>query len=45
MYHTDESEHKKNSKMNSKTLAFMLLISISINVIEQQLEMDFTRAM
>ena len=37
MHHTRRirrQEKTQNSKMNSKTLAFMLLISISINVIE-----------
>ena len=36
MRYTRQSEHKKNkqNKMNSKTLAFIILISISLNVIE-----------
>ena len=38
MWYTRQSEHKKKQtkqiKMNSKTLAFIILISISLNVIE-----------
>ena len=33
-YQTNQNTRKTKIKMNSKTLAFMLLISISINVIE-----------